>query len=176
MSRPAGKKLTASLEDYLEAILILVRRGRVARVRDIALGVGVGKSSVTAALKTLAGRKLVNYDPYQVVTLTDKGRDLAEEVSRRHFTLRQFLADVLQLDSDLAEANACRMEHAVDDAVLSRLVRLGEFMRSCPRVKDSWLEDFPTSCRSGTAPQRCHECMTEQRPPVGPGGRDAGHE
>ena len=48
------------MEDYLEGIIVLVRRDRVARVRDIAGRMGVGMSSVTAALKSLSKRKLVN--------------------------------------------------------------------------------------------------------------------
>jgi len=100
-------KLSPSLEDYLEAVLILVRRGSVARVRDIAAHLGVGKSSVTGAVKTLAKRGLVNYEPYQFITLSDRGRELAEEVAARHVLLREFLSDVLGLDEEVAEANAC---------------------------------------------------------------------
>ncbi len=55
MSVSTTDKLTASMQDYLAAILILIRRGRVARVRDIANRMNVGMPSVTAALKTLAG-------------------------------------------------------------------------------------------------------------------------
>ena len=68
----APEHLSRSLEDYLETILLLVRRKRVARVRDIAKRLNVGMPAVTAALKALSKRKLVNYDPYQVVTLTDR--------------------------------------------------------------------------------------------------------
>ena len=73
-----SRRLTASLEDYLEAVLMLVRQKRVARVRDIAKRVGVGMPSVTTALKGLARRELVNHDPYEAVTLTDRGREVAE--------------------------------------------------------------------------------------------------
>ena len=74
MAAVVTKRLTPSLEDYLETILLLVRRDRVARVRDIAGHMGVAMSSVTAALKSLSKRKLVNYDPYEVITLTASGR------------------------------------------------------------------------------------------------------
>jgi len=136
------KKLTRSLEDYLEAILVLVRQHRVARVRDIARRLHVGMPSVTAALKTLTRRKLVNYDPYQVVTLTDLGREQAEAVSMRHETLRRFLTDVLGLDADAADENACRMEHAIDQAVLDRLRQFSDFAESCGRADPRWLERF----------------------------------
>ncbi len=155
------QKLTASLEDYLEAILFLVRRNRVARVRDIAGELKVGMSSVTSALKSLAGRKLVNYDPYQFVTLTDRGGELAEQVSRRHYDIRRFLCDVLGLDAQEAEANACRMEHAVDEAVLERLRLFGEFVADCPRAGESWMDAFRQHCTAGLArgPRECRKCV-----------------
>jgi len=148
---PDVKKLTTSLEDYLEAILILVRRGYVARVRDIAGRLGVGMPSVTAALKTLAKRKLVNYDPYQVITLTEQGRRIGEEIGRRHELLRRFLTDVLGLRPQQAESNACRMEHAVDAAVVARLGKLVQFVRSRGGGVDDWTQAFRRFCSAPAA-------------------------
>ncbi len=156
-----SRKLTASLEDYLEAILHLIRRGRVARVRDIAARTSVGMSAVTAALKSLSKRELVNYDPYQVVTLTDRGREVAEEISRRHRFLREFLTAVLGLDSETAEANACRMEHAADAAVLQRLRAFTEFTQKCPRSGDDWIRRFEAYCAAGPEADRCEQCIDE---------------
>lgn len=136
----ADTTLTSSLEDYLEAVLLLVRRDRVARVRDIAKALGVGMPSVTTALKALAQRGLVNYDPYQVITLTEGGRQAAEGVSQRHEVLRRFLVEVLGLDEATAQANACRMEHAVDEQVLDRMRRFADFIRRCPRAGRDWDE------------------------------------
>ena len=159
MSKTATGKLTASLEDYLEAILFIIGQDRVARVRDIARRVGVGMPSVTTALKALSKRKLVNYDPYQVVTLTDRGRKLARQISRRHSVLRRFLTDFLGLDGETAEANACRMEHAVDDELLERLTRFAEFAHTCPRAGDEWIEQFHEFCRQGEDINRCRDCL-----------------
>ena len=142
MTATKQKKLSASMEDYLEAILLLIRQNRVARVRDIAHHLDVGMPAVTAALKALSSRKLVNYDPYEFITLTDRGRDLASQVSRRHHDLTQFLRDVLGIAPALAEANACRMEHAVDEAVLERLKLFSQFVARCPRTGESWTEAF----------------------------------
>ena len=161
-------KLSPSLEDYLEAVLILVRRGRVARVRDIAAHLGVGKSSVTGAAKTLAKRGLVNYEPYQFITLTDRGRELAEEVSARHVLLREFLSDVLGLDEEAAEANACRMEHAVDAELLEQLGKFSVFVRSCPRAGESWVRSFVERCGSGDVDSEvCTRCVAEVDPATG---------
>jgi DtxR family Mn-dependent transcriptional regulator len=130
--RPPGGALSAAMEDYLEAVGELARESGVARVRDIARRLGVHMPSVTAAMKVLARRGLVNYDPYQYVTLTPRGRQAASEVSGRHDTLRTFFADVLGLDPAAAEANACRVEHVADGALLERLARLAKAIRRCP--------------------------------------------
>ncbi|MDY6913438.1 MAG: metal-dependent transcriptional regulator [Planctomycetota bacterium] len=155
------KKLTPSLENYLEAILILERTGRVARVRDIAKRLEVGMPSVTAALKTLAKRDMVNYDPYQVVTLTAMGRQAAERVSGRHQAIRRFLTDVLGLDSESADANACRMEHSVDEKLMRRLSEFAEFIHCCPRAGQGWIDAFYKSCSNGINPDLCPECLAE---------------
>lgn len=152
-------KLTPSLEDYLEAILYLIRKGRVARVRDIAKRLGIGMPSVTVALRALSQRKLVNYDPYQVITLTDHGREVAEEISRWHQVLRRFLTEVLGLDAETAEANACRMEHAVDATLLERLSRFAEFIHRCPRAGESLVEGFLRYCQAGPDSSRCGDCL-----------------
>jgi DtxR family Mn-dependent transcriptional regulator len=158
-----ARPLTASQEDYLEAILACVRESRVARVRDIARRLGVAMSSVTAALKALSERKLVDYEAYQFVTLTDRGRELAEAVRRRHDVLREFLIEVLRLDEERAEANACRMEHAVDERVLSGLAELNEFLHDCPRAGEAWLARFGQGCRHGANDELCGPCVDEAK-------------
>ena len=86
--------LTASLEDYMEAIFHLVDEKQAARARDIAQRLQVNRSSVTGALQSLAQKGLVNYEPYEAITLTQKGVAVAKDVVRRHEVLRDFLVKV----------------------------------------------------------------------------------
>lgn len=122
------KAVSAVQEDYLEAILRLTRRKGVARARDIAENLTVHKSTVTAALRALAAKGLLEYSPYEHATLTAGGLERAQRVSEQHGRLRRFLAEVLLLDEQTAEINACRMEHAMDPDVVERLARLSEFL------------------------------------------------
>ena len=138
MTKTAQQPLSPSQEDYLEAVLDLERTGRVARVRDIARRLNVGMSSVSIALRALGERGLVNYDPYQVITLTDRGERLGRLVTRRHEVLQAFLTDVLGIDAGRAQSNACRMEHAIDDEVLQRLKDFAAFLQRSPRVGRGW--------------------------------------
>jgi DtxR family transcriptional regulator, Mn-dependent transcriptional regulator len=118
--------LSASLEDYLEAILRLERTSRVARVSEIAEVLHVSRPSVTGALKGLTARGLVLHARYGHVTLTEAGERIATDVERRHVAIRDFLTCVLQIPLGAAETAACRMEHVLDPEVLARFVAYSE--------------------------------------------------
>ncbi|HAS81623.1 MAG TPA: metal-dependent transcriptional regulator [Verrucomicrobia bacterium] len=132
--------ISAAQEDYLEAILVLEKaHGRV-RGRDLAEMLSVHKSTVTAALKALAEKSLIAYEPYGRIEMTPMGLQAAERVSGNHRVLKSFLKDVLMLDAPVAEQNACRMEHVMDPAVLSRLVSFAAFLK---RTGDpDYLQEF----------------------------------
>ena len=89
--------ISSTLEDYLEVILRLLGEKGAARVRDIAKALSVHKSTVTVALRRLAEKGLVNYRPYELVTLTPQGEELGREILRRHQLIRRFLSEVLLL-------------------------------------------------------------------------------
>lgn len=130
MHQPIGK-LTEHQEMYVKAIHVLGEKHRVARVKDIAKYLGVTKSSVSSALKHLAEKELIVYDPYSYATLTNKGKSLAEELLNKYDVLSDFLTEILAVPEDLAEENACRMEHVVDDFVMERLVQFLKFFKTC---------------------------------------------
>lgn len=120
--------LSASQEDYLEMIVRLIRAKGAARVRDIASRLSVAKSSVSIALRSLSKQGLVHYKPYELVALTEKGEVLADRILARHRALSAFLIHVLDVNAEEAEANACRLEHAVGDDVMARLSGFADFM------------------------------------------------
>lgn len=155
-----GVDLSENLEDYLETILELEKTQKVARVKDIAEMRGVLRGSVTGALKSLAEKGLINYEPYSFITLTRKGTAVAGEINRRHRVIKNFLTHVLQLDPQTAEDNACRMEHAMDRAAVDRMVAFIDYMDSCPRTDASWLEGFAKHWQ-GKQENRpdCKNCM-----------------
>ena len=117
----ATERLSASLEDYVEAIYRIEARQGAARVKDIAESLDVAMPSVTGALKALVAKELVNYKPYSVTTLTAQGTVIAREVTKRHEIMARFLKDVLGLDASVAERNACRLEHATSRKTFERI-------------------------------------------------------
>lgn len=135
---PMSDVLSASLEDYLEAIYHIVRGKQAARVKDISQRLGVKNSSVTGALRVLAGKGLINYAPYDVITLTAEGKTISEGVVRRHEVLRDFFVKVLSLELELVDKAACSMEHALPAEILVRLTQFVKFVESRPDC----LKDF----------------------------------
>lgn len=131
-----------TLEDYLEAISGIIAKKGVARVRDIAKTLSVHKSTVSSALKSLSEKGLVNHSPYELITLTPRGRNMAEEVVRKHKLISRFLEEVLLVEESMAEANACRMEHVLDKEVMERLQLFAKFVKECPRAGENWLARF----------------------------------
>jgi DtxR family transcriptional regulator, Mn-dependent transcriptional regulator len=161
--------LTESLEDYLETILLLTREHTVARSRDIAARLNVQRSSVTGALHALADRKLIYYEPYGYVTLTEDGTKEAERVRRRHEILRDFMIKVLSVDAEEADTTACRMEHAVSKNVVDRLVAFAEFVESCPDAGAEWVRGFGYRCAKGHDRKNavCKRCKRGVSVPAG---------
>jgi DtxR family Mn-dependent transcriptional regulator len=146
--------LSESLEDYLEAIMHIEEEKRAARPKDIALHLGVSPPSVTAALQNLGSRGLVNYHPYDLVTLTPRGRRIARDVIRRHEGLRRFFIDILRIDEDEADRVACDMEHSVPPQVMDRLLTFIDFIADSPHGGLTWSPQSGFGLRSsgGTQP------------------------
>ena len=136
------RQQTASMEDYLEAIVVLQGKEKVARVKQISQALGVKMPSVTSALKKLSEEGLVEHERYGYVGLTAEGEKIAQDVFRRHETLRRFMAEILGVDPDIAAEDACRMEHSLSPASLERLAKFVEFVLTCPRGEPEWLKGF----------------------------------
>jgi DtxR family Mn-dependent transcriptional regulator len=158
---PASETLTASMEDYLEAIYHIVRKKQAARAKDIARRLAVNNSSVTGALRTLSEKGFINYAPYDVITLTPKGHKHAEDVVRRHEALMDFFTKVLCVEAEEASDAACKMEHAVSRTILDRLIRFVEFLEICPRGGESLIQGFRNHCGRDDNFNTCSDSLAE---------------
>lgn len=117
-------------EDYLEAVLELEQEHGVVRLTDVAVKIGVTKPSVSRAMKVLQSDGYIHQETYGTIELTAKGRLKASQVYSRHKTLTTFLGDVLGLDPEIAETDACRMEHVLSAETMERLAAFVEENRS----------------------------------------------
>ena len=117
-----AKKLSSSLEDYLEAIAELSLESGHAHSKEIAAKLGVKMPSVTEALRQLVDMGYIIYNVHYPVQLTSTGKAVAEEIVRRHRILKRFFTEILGLSPEKAADTACHLEHVVDEDTISRFV------------------------------------------------------
>jgi Mn-dependent DtxR family transcriptional regulator len=121
--------LSPTHEMYLKVLYRLQEDNDVGRVRDMAKGLGVTPSTVSAVLKKLEQVALLVHDHYGTIKLTPAGLRVAECIVRRFEILRALLVDVLGLDVESAELDACAMEHVVSPATVNRMESLLQLVR-----------------------------------------------
>lgn len=117
--------LSRAGEDYLEAIYRLSTAGTgegSVRSVDVAEQLGVSKASVNKALSTLKESGMVEQSRYGRVNLTEAGRSYAALVWRSHRALRLFLERDLGVEPDVADSEACLMEHVLSEDTMRRLI------------------------------------------------------
>lgn len=117
---------TESREMYLEVIYRLVQKNGAARSIDIAKELGYTKPSVSRAIGVLKENGYITHTPYGSVSLTKKGRIKAEKIYRSHILLTEFFIKVLNLDSETAEMDACRIEHVISKKTINAIENLLE--------------------------------------------------
>lgn len=135
---PHRKPLTSSLEDYLEAIFDIIDAREAVRPKDIAARLQVKQPSVTGALRILAEKKLINYEPYGIITLTAKGREIAQNVAKKHTVLKSFFTEILLIESTTADTLACQIEHMVGEDVLMRFLALSTYIDAHKKTCPDW--------------------------------------
>lgn len=113
-------QIRESAEDYLEAILVLSQKGSGVRSVDIASMLSVSKPSVSHAMKLLREDGYIAMDRYGTVTLLDKGAEIANRVYERHTVLTRML-ESLGVPSEIARADACKMEHDISEESFERI-------------------------------------------------------
>lgn len=152
-------ELTQSLEDYLEAIYELTGETKAVRSSSIADRLKVKRPSVTSALRSLSEKGLIVYLPYVPISLTEKGEFEAKKVIRRHKAMEIFLERILGVDGKESKESACKLEHAMNDEITTRLVEFVEFVDSCPRVGASLFRRSDYHCREKNNDQYCAMCI-----------------
>ena len=112
--------MSQSLEDYLEAVYLLIAEDRPAQVRDVAKSLSVKMPSVVKAIHELKKLGLVTQEPYANIELTAKGRRAARKVLDRHTLIRSFLMK-LGVGRRTADRDACLMEHILSAETLDKI-------------------------------------------------------
>jgi DtxR family Mn-dependent transcriptional regulator len=129
MAAAPAERPSEAIQDYAKAIYALQRRGdgHPVATNDLAERLAVTPASVSAMLKKLAERGLVEHVPYRGVLLTDAGERVALEVMRHHRLLETYLAEHLGVPWDRVHAEAEALEHVISEDLEARIAaKLGE--------------------------------------------------
>jgi DtxR family transcriptional regulator, Mn-dependent transcriptional regulator len=143
---------TASVQDYLAAIYDLGSTDKPVISARLAKHMTVSAPAVTEAIQRMTRGGYVKVGRGKELTLTPKGREIAEVMARRHRLLERWLTDTLGLDWTEAHDEAHRLEHAISPRVEDRLAELLGMPSTCPHgnpipgmAKPSRVEPFPLS-------------------------------
>ncbi len=113
-----------SQEMYLEVIYKLEQKNGTVRSVDIANELSYSKPSVSRAIGVLKKSGYITHTHYGDVTLTDEGRKKAKRIYFAHKLLTAYLVKVLKVDPDIAEEDACKIEHVISDETLDAMEKM----------------------------------------------------
>ncbi len=113
--------ISHAMEDYLKAIYLLSQDGKKVSTSRLAESLECSAASVTNMLQKLASLKLVEYQPYQGVDLTEAGTRVSLEVIRHHRLIELYLKEVLGYSWDKVHAEAEELEHVISEELEERI-------------------------------------------------------
>lgn len=116
-------KIQESAENYLETILMLNQKNPPVRSIDIVNELAVTKPSVSVAMKNLRENGYIEMDDDGYISLTPKGKEIAESVYERHTLLAKWL-ERIGVDKNIAADDACRIEHVISPETFEAIKNL----------------------------------------------------
>ena len=130
--------LTSGLEDYIEEIYVAHINCTLLKAAELARRLGISRASVSEALSKLVAKKLIRYNRYEPISLTDYGLEKAKEVYEKHHTLSKFFEQVLGIDKTESSENACKIEHIISQNVLYKINEFTEFCKEHKELIDEF--------------------------------------
>jgi DtxR family Mn-dependent transcriptional regulator len=127
-----NEKLSANIEEYLEAIYKISQSEESVKTSRISKDLGITPASVSEMLKRLDKMDYVEYSQYKGAKLTEKGLKIAKNITRKHRLLERFLHDILKLKDHFLHDQACEMEHTLSDDAERALCQILEHPDKCP--------------------------------------------
>jgi len=118
-----NKMISKSQEEYLKTMYILQKQNGDIRVTDIANKMECTKPSVNKVLKNLKDNKLINYETYGKIELTDEGIKLSKKILEAYDIVYVFFKDVLNLENENAKKEAEKVKSVLSDGAINKLAK-----------------------------------------------------
>ena len=161
------EKLSETLQNYIEAIYLIIIEKNGVRVKDIAKRMGVKNSSVVSALRSLAKGGYINYEPYGIISLTAKGNIAARQLRDKFLVLRHFFEKILGLDRETAEEHACKVEHTMSEETFRRFTQFIKYIYVTYKKDPVWLEGFKEFYMQDLLSKGCEESIDDYFEDIG---------
>ncbi|MGQ9718588.1 MAG: metal-dependent transcriptional regulator [Nitrososphaerales archaeon] len=136
------RKPSLMQEEYLELIYRLEEKEGVAKTGMIAQKLKVALGTVTNTIANLEKKGFLVHKPYIGIQLTEKGREIALEILRRHRLSERLLADVLEIPWSATHDIACKFEHIINENVTEAMEKSLKYPKTCPHGNP-----IPTKCK-----------------------------
>jgi DtxR family Mn-dependent transcriptional regulator len=118
------------MEDYLEAIYIIMLEEDIVRLKKIAQHLSVSAPSALGAVRTLEKENLVIHKKYGSIALTELGEEIARDIFQKHRVILNFLQETLGIDSERAQEEACNLEHHLSNETIDRLIKFDLYLKN----------------------------------------------
>jgi len=137
-------------EDYLRAVYEIIQQKGYARTKDISKKLNVQQPTVVEMMKKLHNRGFVVYEKYCGVSLTPRGKDIAEAVKERYHTFEKLLK-LIMVPENIASKDAHMLEHSLHPKTILQFQRFVAFITPTsasgrPEFDVRWMEQFEKYC------------------------------
>ncbi|MDD3303851.1 MAG: metal-dependent transcriptional regulator [Clostridia bacterium] len=141
--------MSATLEEYLKTVYVLIAKNGTARVTDIACSLSCSKPSVNRAIKLLKEDGFIDYESYGDILLTTKGKEKAKKIVKRHEIIKGFLVQVLEVNEIVADKEANTMKYAVSEDTIKKFEEYIKTIIDVDQLK----------CEYNSKSEKCKKCI-----------------
>lgn len=154
--------ISHSAAHHLMTIYNLLERNGYARATDVARSLEITRGSASITLKSLKQRGLVEEDENKFLRLSDEGERISHAIRSTRIIFQKFLVEILQVDEEVAEVDACKIEHLLSNETGEKLLNFMRFISCGDSTANRFLHayrHFGGTC--GGAPAECEVCEKE---------------
>lgn len=150
--------LTTSQMKYLKCIYLLLEKNGNVKAKDLSETLGVGRSSVSEALKCLNENGYIEYKPYGEIKMTVLGVQTADLQLKRHQIICNFLKYVLAIKENETDEIADKFEYTIPEIAIDRFVRFLNFMQICSCENPKWIKNMQEYAKNQEVSKKCGSC------------------
>jgi len=134
--------LTHSSVHHLMAINDLLKKNGYARGIDVANYLDISRSSVSVTLHKLLAKGYISEDENKFYSLTEEGQAITHDVLSTRRIVKMFFASVLKVDEDVAEEDACKIEHLLHHQTTEQLFKFITLYTSEEKSSEAFRKSF----------------------------------